>query len=56
MNNNPVQYLPVEITECAKLSYIDLSHTYIKILPRELILLGKLYYLNLKECPLMESL
>jgi Leucine-rich repeat (LRR) protein len=44
------------VTECKKLSYIDLSYTYIKILPRELILLRKLYYLNLKGCPLQETL
>lgn len=56
LNNNPLQFVPIEITDCRKLSVLDLSHTYVKTLPIEMALLKQLYDLNLKGCELKPAL
>ncbi len=56
MNDNPLQFVPIELTECRKLSVLDLSHTYVKILPIETALLKNLFDLNLEGCPLKTGL
>ena len=40
------------MTNCRYLKVLDLSHTYIRILPIEICQLKQLYDLNLDECPL----
>lgn len=52
LNNNPLQNVPIEISECRSLKVLDLSHTFVKILPREMGYLKELYVLNLEACPL----
>ena len=56
MNNNPLQFVPQELTDCRDLEVLDLSHTYVKTLPIEFSLLKKMYDLDLNGCPLKESL
>ena len=56
MNNNPLQFVPQELTDCRNLEVLDLNHTYVKTLPIEFSLLKKMYDLNLNGCPLKEHL
>lgn len=56
MNQNPLQYLPVEVTECKELKVLDLSNTYVKVLPLEISTLKHLFDLNLDGCPLVGPL
>ena len=57
LNNNPIQFIPIEIAECCKLKVIDLSRTYVKTIPRDLVRLRKtLYILNLDHCPLNQEM
>lgn len=52
MNNNPIQFVPIELHECKSLTIINLAHTNVKFLPRELFELSKLFLLDLAGCPL----
>ena len=56
LNNNPIQNIPIEISECKKLKVLDLSDTYVRRLPREIYYVKGLYELNLKNCPLDDDI
>lgn len=42
----------MELTDCRLLKVVDLSHTYVRIMPLEVCQLKQLYDLNLEGCPL----
>lgn len=56
LNNNPLQFLPIEISKCKSLQILKLSDTYIKFIPREMADLKKLYELDLNNCPIQGNL
>jgi Leucine-rich repeat (LRR) protein len=56
LNNNPLQFIPVALTECRYLQVLNISFTYVKILPIEICLLKQMYDLNLDGCPLAEPI
>lgn len=49
LNNNPLQYIPIEISQCKNLVILKLNDTYMKFLPREMCMLKKLKYLDLNN-------
>lgn len=53
MNKNPIQSVPIELTDCRYLKVLDLSNTYIRLLPLEVCQLKQLYDINLDGCPLV---
>ena len=56
LNNNPIQSVPIELSQCWKLKVLDLSETLVKWLPREMARLKFLSNINLNKCPLKGNL
>ena len=56
LNHNPLQSVPVALTECRYLQVLNISFTYVKILPIEVCHLKQLFDLNLDGCPLADPL
>ena len=56
LNDNPLQNIPIALSECNKLTVLDLSNTYVRRLPREMYYVKGFYELNLDGCPLDDDL
>ena len=56
VNDNPLQDLPEELSACKQLRVLDVSHTLVRSIRRDLSLLAHLVELNMDGCPLKPSL
>ncbi len=56
MNNNPLQFVPIELSQCLKLKSINLNDTFIKFLHMGLADLKHLTHIGMENCPLKGKL
>lgn len=56
LNDNPLSEVPQELSYCTDLETIDLSNTRISNIPRDIGKLPKLLEINLRGCPLKETI
>lgn len=52
MNDNPLQGIPAQLTDCRYLGVLNLARTYVKTFPMEFCLLKNLFDLDVTACPL----
>ena len=48
--------MPIELSNCNKLTELDLKNTFVITLPREMANMTSLLVLNLEGCPTKDSL